>query len=396
MDLRTARRRHYVYLSVPLRGHVDPVMPMLKALADGGNRVTFFGYDSMLSLADSAGARFERYESQATRFDHRALEHFGTIFSALMDFTDRNVDGIVRRLDALAPDCVIHDQFCPWAKFAAWRLGLPAVSVTITLIFEKGNAAIASPLISGLAALGEPNAIRARVQERLGAPKWGIVDALQNKEGLNLVVRMPELQRGEYPDYRFVGPCLPERAIFFNLPPEPLPDDGLPLAYVAMGTVYAMEAERMARAVASLADAGFSVLVSAGESAGAMADLSGRPRVLVRQRVNQVSVLSRASAFVTHGGMSSTQEAMYASVVPIFHPLQQEQRAIAEVATGMKAGYLWDGESELGPLALKAMSDEAAREAADGLGRTIRAEGGVKAALGLIDRYLEGEAGAVT
>lgn len=394
MQIKT-NHRHYVYLSVPLRGHVDPVLPLLKSLTDAGNTVTFFGYDSMKDLATSSGATFLGYEHQETVFDSRSLEHFGTIFRVLMDFTDCNVDSLIRRLGELSPDCIIHDQFCPWAKFSAWALGLPAVCVTITFIFEKGNSSAASPLISGLAGLDAANAIRAKIQARLGAPKWGIVDALQNKEGLNVVLRMPELQGGDFNGYVFAGPCLPERIRFFGLPPEPVDAGGLPLAYVAMGTVYAMEGERMARAITSLRDAGFFVLVSAGDASSLLAPLAGSPGIEVRRRVNQTSVLSKASVFVTHGGMSSTQESMYFGLAPIFHPLQQEQRAIAEVAIAMGAGYLWDGESDLGTLARNSLHDETARGAADSLGRTIRKTGGVEAALSEIESYMASGGGIV-
>lgn len=378
------RRLSLAFMNVPLAGHLAAMESVMRACADAGHEVRLFGHDSMATLAARGGAAFEPYADQSVDYAPSKLGSIGPLFDLLMRFTEANLDDLVARLAALKPDCVIHDQFCPWAKYAAYATGLRAASSVTSMIFERRPDEVPGSMLRGLAGLEEGNAIRASLSERFRLPKWGIIDALQNKEGLNLLMRLRELQAGEFEGYLRIGPCLPER----DGGAPTIRDPDRPLAYVSMGTVYAFDGDEAERAVRSLRAAGFRVVVAAGPLFGRLAPLAEPPFLEIHERCDQLEVLAGASVFLTHGGMNGTQEALYRGAIPLFRPLQDEQASIAEAVRSRGAGFVWDGASDLGALARRALEDASCHAAVAELGASLRERGAPARALAAIESYV--------
>jgi MGT family glycosyltransferase len=63
---------------------------------------------------------------------------------------------------------------------------------------------------------------------------------------------------------------------------------------------------------------------------------------IVRSSVPQVEILRRASAFITHGGMNSVQEALYYGVPMVLAPQGADQFWIATRAAELGAGVILD------------------------------------------------------
>ncbi|MBP7263273.1 MAG: hypothetical protein KBB32_03800 [Spirochaetia bacterium] len=380
------RKLSLAFMNVPLAGHLAAMEPIMRACAGAGHTVTLYGYDSMAELAARVGAGFRPYAVQESVFDPGELGSVGTLFRLLMRFARDNVDELADSLRAEPPDCLIHDQFCPWGKYAAHAAGVRAASSVTSMIFERDAGTGAQSMLRGLSGMEEGNDIRAALSERLGLPKWGIIDAIQNKQGLNLLMRLPELQRGHFDSYMYIGPCLPER----DSVSAPDKRTSEPMAYMSMGTVYAYDGDEAERAITSLRKAGFRVLVAAGPLFERLCPLSDPPGLEVIRRCDQLSALALASVFLTHGGMNGTQEALYRGTVPIFRPLQDEQASIADAVCSRGAGLRWDGRSDLGAMALESLADPSIQAGVDALGAKLRERGGVSRAVEALEHYAGG------
>ena len=85
------------------------------------------------------------------------------------------------------------------------------------------------------------------------------------------------------------------------------------MLYVSLGTVFKAAPQLLRTIATALAPLGGTVLVATGQTDPSALDPLPA-NVLVRRSVPQPDVLARAAMFVTHGGMNSVNEAMYAGV----------------------------------------------------------------------------------
>jgi MGT family glycosyltransferase len=150
---------------------------------------------------------------------------------------------------------------------------------------------------------------------------------------LNLLATAPELEPGLLPlDGKVVmtGPCLAKGAALDDAGRAVL--DSLPrdrrIVYVSLGTVFNGQPAVFRSLIAGAAAAGAHVVVSAGASFDALADLRS-PSVQLHRRVPQVPLLERVDAVVTHGGNNTVQECLAAGRPMVVIPFGGDQVANA-------------------------------------------------------------------
>jgi MGT family glycosyltransferase len=374
------------YAGVPLFGHWNPVLPLVRELVARGARVEYWSCESVREAAEKAGARFYAYHDARVPFDAASLSCFGAVFSTLMRFCEANFAPFLDALRSSRPDVLLHDQFCPWAKWAGGLLALPAASCFTTFVFEKGAGG--GGFLSGLDGVEDANRTRAALSERWGIPKWGIIDALSNKEEANLVFRMRELQRPEPADCLYPGPCLPERVEASPSASRGAPS-GASLALVSMGTVYPAKEGVVERAVRSFRAAGFRVLVAAGSAYERLRGLADGEAVRVEPWIDQLSELESASVFLGHGAVNGLQEALFRKV-PSFHvPHTREQAAVAAIAEELGVARVWDLDFDLGREARAAAEDPRLVDRLESAGRGLRMAGGAAMAADAVTALAE-------
>jgi MGT family glycosyltransferase len=154
--------------------------------------------------------------------------------------------------------------------------------------------------------------------------------------------------------------------------------DGRPLVLVSLGTVYAHGASFLRTAMAELADGPWQVVLATGGDP-VMAD-AAPGNFIVRPSVPQVDILRRASAFVTHAGMNSVQEALYYGVPLVMAPQAADQFWISARTAELGAGRVLDA-SRLHAGAIRSsvaevLSGPGYADAAARISRSLRAAGG--------------------
>ena len=141
--------------------------------------------------------------------------------------------------------------------------------------------------------------------------------------------------------YAFVGP-----SVFSNILPDKEKDR--PLIYISMGTVINDRPDFYSKCIDALKNLNVDVIISCGnainlEELGALPD-----NIRVYPYVDQLDVLAKADAFITHCGMNSVSESLYMAAPMILYPQTSEQHAVARRVTEIGAGIMLKEDSSEG------------------------------------------------
>ncbi|MFD7863020.1 macrolide family glycosyltransferase [Streptomyces sp. NPDC059783] len=336
--------RHIAFFNYAAHGHVNPTLPVVAELVRRGNRVTYVVADQFADVVAATGADVIPYESVVPKswntvaipakitgddMAEAAVGHLTEAFAPL--------DEAEKRLGDDRPDVMVYDAFgFATGRLLARKWQLPSVLTATTFVVSETCNPYAE-LAATMSAPDPDHPALGRHRELLR----GTLDAhglgdLSNEEFTGapeertVVFVAPEFQPGtETFDERhvFVGPCIGDRA---HQGSWQRPDDGRPVVLVALGSFgYENQAAFYRDALAALADLPWHVVMSLGGLVTAD-DLGPLPpNVEAAPWVPQLSVLSHASAFVSHAGMGSTMEALSFGVPPVVVPRTGEQDLVA-------------------------------------------------------------------
>lgn len=341
------------FFCIPAHGHTNPMLPVAAELVRRGNIVRFYSFNEFGEKIRATGAEFISCDSflpELTDQEEAGLKTVSTTEMTVQDIRitlgmDAFLDEEFRRFQ---PDIVYTDSVCFWGKLSAWKHNVPMVVSTSTFAFNqlssqymKNTPREMADMIFGLPRISR----ELKKLQPYGYHVKGVFSLIQNDNSTDTIVytsrRFQPFEESFSDHYAFVGP-----SVFSDALPDK--EKERPLIYISMGTVINDRPDFYKKCIEALKAMNADVVISCGNAVN-REDLGELPdNVLVFPYVDQLAILSRADAFITHCGMNSVSESLYMAAPMILYPQTSEQKAVARRVTEIGAGIVLEDDSVSG------------------------------------------------
>ena len=337
-----------VFFCIPAHGHTNPTLGVVRELIARGHEVLYYSYNLFKEKIEATGATFvscDEFDAEQ-HIDPKDAKRVGSdlAFSTklLVDTTLALDDIVCNEMERLKPDCIVADSMAVWGKAVALKLGIPFVSSTTTFAFNKHSAQVMKQslgqLFGMIFSMPKINKDIKRLQDK-GYPVKSVLDIIQNDENTHTVVyTSPQFQpcADTFNDkYAFVGPSI--RPVT-----EEITKTKDKLIYISMGTVVNDMVSLYRKCIKAFAETDYQVIMSVGDLVD-VKELGEFPKnISVHSHVDQIAVLAKADAFLSHCGMNSVNESLYYGVPLVMYPQTSEQGGVANRVTQVGAGIMLD------------------------------------------------------
>jgi UDP:flavonoid glycosyltransferase YjiC (YdhE family) len=344
------------------RGHLEPLLPVARALEAAGHSLLVTGQPSMGQAVLDAGFPF-----LATGED---LGDTGKRFPLLAYDTDREDDSLRRGFagrtarrratDVFAlcrywvPDVLVCDEIDFGAMVAAERFGVRAATVLVTAAGSFVRPEVVAPALDALrreSGLPPDPGLAMPARDLVVAPfPPGFRDPGHPLPPTAVSIRPP-------------GVC-PARAGGRAPPPWPVARPGAPIVYATLGTIFDTESgDLFSRLAAGLGALPVNVLLTVGRHVRPSEIGPRPPHVHVASFVPQAGVLPHCAAVVSHGGSGTVIGALAHGVPVVVLPLgaDQDRNAgrVADLGTGVVLDPLTATPAEIGAATLRVLREPA-------------------------------------
>ena len=393
-----------LFFNLPYYGHMHPTLPLVAELVRRGDRVCYYSSETFRPAIEQAGASFRGIDAvmtEQTPVDENLMRYALTLIRATQDLLPR----LLPEVQADPPDYLIHDTLCVWGKCLAQVLKIPAIASVATL--ARPHSMLHPEVLASLFGLlpaamqmvltsrrerAQFGAISKHLQQTYHLPRLTPDSVYNNLADLNLVYSTRQLQ--SFPHafdarFTFVGPFLGGEVAAPPFPFEALGE--VPLIYIALGTVFNDNAAFYRLCLEAFADWPYQVVLVIGSKVD-LADLGPIPcNFIVKPFVPQFQLLQRAALFITHGGMNSVSQGLWAGVPLLLVPQAADQPLIAKRIQRLGAGK-WLSPKHLTAQQLRATAEEVLarptyRQRSAAIGASLRQAGGPMAAVDAIEKF---------
>ena len=380
------------FFCIPAHGHTNPMLPVAAELVKRGDAVRFYSFNEFKEKIISTGAEFISCDRFLPSLTEREAEGLKTVSSTELAVQDIRItlamDGFLdEEFKAFGPDIVYTDSVCFWGKLNAWKHNVPMVVSTSTFAFNRISSQYMKNSPSELADMifGLPRLTKElRKLEPYGYHVKNALSLIQSDNDADSVVytseRFQPCAESFSDHYFFAGPSVFSKA-------EPKKDNARPLVYISMGTVINDRPDFYGKCIEALRGEDADVIISCGgavdrDALGALPD-----NIKVYPYVDQLDVLSRANAFITHCGMNSVSESLYMAAPMVLYPQTSEQKAVARRAAELNTGIILEDDSAEGVRAAvrKLLDDPRYAQAAGECSREFRSCPGTEGAADFIE-----------
>ena len=339
--------------TIPAHGHTNPLLPVARELVSRGNEVRFYSFDEFEVKVKSTGAKFiscTPYMPEITEDEVKNLKKVSTTEMTLQDIrlTLSMNDFLEKEFKEFKPDVVYSDSVCFWGKLNAWKFKVPLVVSTSTFAFNmlsskymKHSGAELFDMIAGLPKISK----ELKTLRPYGYEVKRALDLVQSDNSTDSIVytsrRFQPYAESFSDHYAFVGP-----SVFTDAEPHKQKDRKL--VYISMGTVINDRPDFYNNCIEALGDTEIDVIISCGNELDMKKIRTLPDNIKMYPRVDQLDVLSRADAFITHCGMNSVSESLYMATPMALYPQTSEQHAVAARTKEIGAGVMLRDDSAEG------------------------------------------------
>ena len=341
------------FFCIPAHGHTNPMLPVAAELVQRGNIVRFYSFNEFEEKIKATGADFISCDSflpELTKQEEAGLKNVSTTEMTIQDIriTLSMDDFLNKEFASFQPDVVYTDSVCFWGKLNAWKHHVPMVVSTSTFAFNqmssqymKNSPKELADIVFGLPKISK----ELKKLEPYGYHVKNVLSLVQSDNNTDSVVytsrKFQPYAESFSEHYTFVGP-----SVFSKVMPEK--EKERPLIYISMGTVINDRPDFYNKCISALKDINADVIISCGNAMDQKLLGNLPDNISVYPYVNQLDVLSKADAFITHCGMNSVSESLYMAAPMILYPQTGEQCAVARRVTEIGAGILLRDDSSEG------------------------------------------------
>lgn len=338
-----------LFLGLPLHGHTNPSLPLVRALADRGDDIVYFSGDAFATAIRQAGAHYRPYSARAVADLQQMAKRTDAVSWLLMDATREVLSHDLETFRMEQPDYVLSDSVAPWGQWVAQILNVPVVTSVATLavnrhVLRRGASRGLHPpsvrhVLSKLRYVTRAAMLGRRLRREHRVRGTSIMGLIAGCSDLNIVYTSRYFQPCEesFDDrFLFVGPSIELRSVPDTAPIQETSQ--VPLVYVSLGTLFNADPMFYRTCFDAFGGQPVRVVMSVGTSV-AQAGLGSPPaNVTVKPTVAQLEVLRSASVFVSHGGLNSVSESLHHSVPLVVVPQMGEQDMIARQVAALGVG----------------------------------------------------------
>lgn len=341
------------FFCIPAHGHTNPMLPVAAELVRRGNIVRFYSFNEFKNKIKFTGADFiscDLFLPELTKQEEAGLKKVSTTEMTIQDIRiTLSMDNFLNKeFASFQPDVVYTDSVCFWGKLSAWKHHVPMVVSTSTFAFNQMSSQYMknSPkelvdIVFGLPKISK----ELKKLEPYGYHVKNVLSLVQSDNNTDSVVytsRKFQPYAESFSDhYTFVGP-----SVFSSVMPEKEKERSL--IYISMGTVINDRPDFYNKCIAALKDINATVIISCGNTMNQKLLGTLPDNISVHPYVDQLDILSKADAFITHCGMNSVSESLYMAAPMILYPQTGEQCAVARRVTEIGAGILLRDDSPEG------------------------------------------------
>jgi len=389
----STRSLHIAFQAVPAPGHINPGLGLVSELAARGHRVTYAMNAAFAPHVAAAGATPVVYESTPGWVSGPGSEAIDP-GAAMMAFLDE-AKAVLPQVEAAyredRPDVIVHDIGGWPAPILARRWQVPYVLLSPTFVAYEGWEQDFAPDEAPGDGPPPPDAAFPEAMQAWLAEEGfegGFAELMTPERALVVTPRAFHPRADTVgAQNTFAGPMLGERGFqgTWNAP-----EGDRPILLVSFGSAYTDRPEAYRACVQAFADGAWHVVLCIGRHVDP-AVLGELPATIeVHRSIPQLDVLSKADAFVSHGGMGGTMEALSHGVPIVAVPEIAEQRIVARQleALGIGSGLPLDElTAEVLRVRVAGLAHDpgvTARLAA--MQREIQASGGPSAAADIVER----------
>ncbi len=132
-----------LFFSLPLHGHTNPSLPLVRELIRRGDEVIYHSSAAFADKVAQTGARYRPYRSEFLADLTHLPGKLEELSWLLMRTTEDLLERELAAFRAERPDYLITDSVAPWGQWLGEVLGVPVVTSMSTFAFNRRVLAFA-------------------------------------------------------------------------------------------------------------------------------------------------------------------------------------------------------------------------------------------------------------